>query len=145
KGLDNQGWKDSRAGVSFPDGRPVAPPVALVEVQGYCADAYRRGARLLDALGDPSAAAVYRARAEKMRTVIERSLWLDDARRYAFAIDGGGRKVNTIVSNLGHLLWSRVPSAERAAATARLLVGCGSYSGFGVRTLATGQPVYNPL
>jgi hypothetical protein len=40
---------------------------------------------------------------------------------------------------------SRVPNVERAAATARLLVGRASYSGFGVRTVASGQPVYNPL
>jgi glycogen debranching enzyme len=35
KGLENQGWKDSRDGVSFPDGRIAPTPIALVEVQGY--------------------------------------------------------------------------------------------------------------
>jgi glycogen debranching enzyme len=145
KGLDNQGWKDSRGGVSFPDGRPARPPIALVEVQGYCADAYGRGARVLEVLGDLDGARTYRARAEKMRALIERTMWLEDARRYAFAVDGDGRPLNTVVSNVGHLMWSRVPSDERAAATARLLVGRASSSGFGIRTLAAGQPVYNPL
>ena len=49
------------------------------------------------------------------------------------------------MSNLGHLLWSRVPSPERARHTTDLLLKRDSFSGFGVRTLAEGQPVYNPL
>jgi glycogen debranching enzyme len=144
-GLDNQGWKDSRAGVSFPDGRRAAPPIALCEVQGYCADAYRRGARVLEAVGDHERAAIYGARAQTMSELIEREMWLEDRGRYAFAVDGHGRPLDTVVSNLGHLLWSRAASPEHAASTARLLLSPASFSGFGVRTLAERQPVYNPL
>src|SRR5262249_54864678 len=71
QGLDNQGWKDSRAGVSFPDGRRAEPPIALCEVQGYCADAYARGARIFEALGDAELAATYAARAGKLRARIQ--------------------------------------------------------------------------
>jgi glycogen debranching enzyme len=145
RGLENQGWKDSRAGVSFPDGRPAASPIALCEVQGYCMDAYARGARLLRALGESDRAKAYEDRARRFRDLIEAELWLSDQGRYAFAIDGRGAKLPTVVSNVGHLLWSRVPSPERAAATATLLVSKPSLSSFGVRTLASGQPVYNPL
>ncbi len=144
-GLDNQGWKDSRNGVVFPDGRRAVPPIALVEVQGYCADAYRRGAALLEALGDDAAARLYAERGQKLAALIERELWLPEASRYAFAIDGEGMKLDTIVSNVGHLLWSNVVSPERAAQTARLLLDGRSFSGYGVRTLASGQPAYNPL
>ena len=144
-GLDNQGWKDSRAGVSFPDGRRAEPPIALVEVQGYCADAYRRGARVLDLLGEGELARTYEARARAFRDRVEREMWLPEEGRYAFAIDGQGRPLPTIVSNPGHLLWSRVPTLERARATAKVLLAPPSFSGFGVRTLARGQTVYNPL
>ncbi len=145
RGLDNQGWKDSRAGVSFPDGRRASPPIALAEVQGYCVDAYRRGAELLAVLGDDRSAALYRERAGAFAAVVERALWLDDAGRYAFAVDGAGRCLPTIVSNVGHLLWSRVPTHGRARATAELLLSPATLSAFGIRTLAAGQPVYNPL
>jgi glycogen debranching enzyme len=145
RGLDNQGWKDSRAGVSFPDGRPAEPPIALCEVQGYCVDAYRRGARIFAALGDAARAHTYAARADGMRALVNARMWLEDRGRYAFAIDGHGRALDTIVSNLGHLLWSRVATPERAAATARLLLSPASFSGYGIRTLASGQAVYNPL
>lgn len=145
RGLDNQGWKDSRAGVSFPDGRRAEPPIALAEVQGYCVDAYRRGAGLLDAMGESELAETYESRAKSLSLQVERSLWLPELGRYAFAIDGHGVPLPTIVSNIGHLLWSRVPPPERARASAELLVGPESLSAFGVRTLAAGQSVYNPL
>jgi glycogen debranching enzyme len=145
RGLDNQGWKDSRAGVSFPDAAVARPPIALCEVQGYCVDAYLRGARLLRHLGEAELASRYIDRGESLREKIEAEMWIDDERRYAFAIDGSGAKLPTIVSNVGHLLWSRVPRAKRAIATAQLLTDPRSFSGYGIRTLATGQPVYNPL
>jgi len=144
-GLQNQGWKDSRSGVPFPDGRPAEPPVALCEVQGYCADAYGRGARLLRALGDGDAADSYEARARSMAALVERTFWLADHDRYAYAIDAHGVVVPTVVSNLGHLLWSRAPSPDRARKIADLLVEPGSLSAFGIRTLAADQPAYNPL
>ena len=145
KGLENQGWKDSRAGVSFPDGRHADAPIALCEVQGYCADAYAKGAKLLATLGDPARAKLYADRATRLAALINEQMWLDDVGRYAFAIDGHGRPLDTVVSNLGHLLWSQVATPERARSTASLLVAPASYSGFGIRTLAEGQPVYNPL
>ena len=143
--LENQGWKDSRAGVSFPDGRRAEAPIALCEVQGYCADAYAKGATMLAVLGEHERAAKYAERAAQMCELINERMWLDDVGRYAFALDGKGRALDTVVSNLGHLLWSKVAPRERAITTAQLLVAQGSFSGFGIRTLAEGQPVYNPL
>jgi glycogen debranching enzyme len=144
-GLLNQGWKDSRAGVPFPDGRHAEPPIALCEVQGYCADAYARGARLFRALGDPERERTYEERARAMNALVERVFWLPESSRYAYAVDGRGSLVPTVVSNLGHLLWSRVPTPERARMVADLLVAPESLSAFGVRTLAAQQQVYNPL
>jgi len=145
RGLDNQGWKDSRAGVPYPDGRLAEPPIALCEVQGYCADAFMRGARMMSALGDEALARRYDERARAMVALVDHAFWLPEQRRYAYAIDGKGHALPTVVSNLGHLLWSRVPAADRAEATADLLVAPESLSHFGIRTLAAGQRAYNPL
>jgi glycogen debranching enzyme len=145
KGLENQGWKDSQAGVSFPDGRRASLPIALCEVQGYCADAYAKGAELLSIQNDHERAKTYRERATRLTTLINRDLWLEKEGRYAYAVDGDGRVLDTVVSNLGHLLWSKVAPRERAASTARLLTSGPSLSTFGIRTLASDQAVYNPL
>jgi glycogen debranching enzyme len=144
-GLQNQGWKDSRSGVSFPDGRRAEPPIALVEVQGYCADAYARGADVFRHLGDEVLGLVYEERAASMRELVNRAYWMPEAGRYAYAIDGRDRVLPTVVSNIGHLLWSRVAPPDRATATAHTLLASSSFSGYGIRTLASDQPVYNPL
>jgi glycogen debranching enzyme len=144
-GLQNQGWKDSGSGVSFPDGRRAEAPIALVEVQGYCADAYARGARIFKSLGEEELARTYEARAASMRELLNRAFWMAEANRYAYAIDGRDRVLPTVVSNIGHLLWSRVAPPDRATATGYTLLASSSFSGFGIRTLAADQPVYNPL
>jgi glycogen debranching enzyme len=51
-GLADQGWKDSWDGVPDAEGGPLAPPIALVEVQGYVIRALRRVARLLELDGE---------------------------------------------------------------------------------------------
>ncbi len=145
KGIENQCWKDSRAGVSSPDGRRAVAPVAVCEVQGYCIDAYRRGARLLAALGEKSLGDRYAKRASAMQGMFEERFWLPKKNRYAYAIDGEGEVLDTIVSNAGHLLWSGVVPPDRARAVADLLLSDASFSGFGIRTLSAGQAVYNPL
>ena len=144
-GLENQGWKDSRSGVSFPDGRRAETPIAVIEVQGYCVDAYDRGARIFQQLGEKDLAATYAERAACMRELVNRVFWMNEANRYAYAVDGRDRLLPTVVSNIGHLLWSRVAPPDRATATARTLMASSSFGGFGIRTLASDQPVYNPL
>ncbi len=145
RGLDNQGWKDSWDSVVDVDGTLAEPPVALCEVQGYCVDAYSRAARLLGALGEPALSATYAERGERLRERVEDELWLGAERRYAYAIDGRGRRLRTVVSNLGHLLWSRVPTEERARAVAEALMSPASFTTYGIRTLARGQAPFNPL
>jgi glycogen debranching enzyme len=145
RGLDNQGWKDSRDGVPFPDGRRAAPPIALVEVQGYVVDAYRHAGRLAAIMGEHEQAAAWTARVEPLRHEIERAFWSEELRYYALALDGAGRQVTSVTSNPGHLLWSRAAGSERAARVAEVLLSESMFSGWGVRTLAQNQPAYNPI
>ena len=53
--------------------------------------------------------------------------------------------VPTITSNPGHLLFCRALAGHRAARVIEVLLAEGLYSGWGIRTLARGQAVYNPL
>ncbi len=145
RGLDNQGWKDSRDGVPFPDGRRAVPPIALIEVQGYLVDAYRNGGRLAGVMGEHERAAAWTARVEPLRQRIEQVFWNEQTQFYALALDGSGRQVPTLTSNPGHLLWSRAVTPERAERIAEVLLGGNMFSGWGVRTLARGQAVYNPI
>jgi glycogen debranching enzyme len=142
--LDNQCWRDSDDGVVWPDGKRVEPPVATCELQGYAYDARVRTARLArEVWGDEQLAARLEREAAELKQRFNREWWLGD--RFAFALDGSKQPVATVVSNYGHLLWSGIVDDAKAKRLARLLVGDELFSGWGVRTLATGQPAFDPL
>jgi glycogen debranching enzyme len=48
-------------------------------------------------------------------------------------------------SNAGHALFSGIAKPERAARLVRTLMDPASFSGWGIRTLAAGEPRYNPM
>lgn len=145
RGLENQGWKDSRDGVPHLDGTPARPPIALVEVQGYCVDARRRMARLYRQLGRREDAARCAAAAQKLARRIDEAFWMESASTYAIALDGQKHQVMSVTSNPGHLLFSRAVPEAKARRVAKTLLSSDGYSGWGVRTLSRGQKAYNPL
>ncbi|HJU22981.1 MAG TPA: amylo-alpha-1,6-glucosidase, partial [Casimicrobiaceae bacterium] len=145
KGLENQGWKDSRDGVSFPDGTIAAPPIALVEVQGYSIAALEGMAAIYTALDRFDRATALQDRANELREALDRAFWMDDLGYHALALDGRDRRVPTIASNPGHLLACGAVAPDRAARMIETLLAGGMYSGYGIRTVARGQAVYNPL
>jgi glycogen debranching enzyme len=144
-GLSNQGWKDSGDSVFHADGRFPKGPIALVEVQGYAYAAFCSMERLAVRLGDAQAAQHWRRRAEDLRAAVERLFWMEDQGFYGIAIDGEGELCRVRASNPGHLLFCGLPSRERARRVAGELLSPEFSSGWGIRTLATGQARYNPM
>jgi glycogen debranching enzyme len=144
-GLANQGWKDSWDGVSYADGRLATTPIALAEVQAYVYAAYVARAELAAARGDATTATRCSAKAVALRDAFNRDFWLPDRGWFAVALDGEKRPVDSLASNVGHCLWSGIVDEERAAAVASQLLSRSMFSGWGLRTLATEMPRYNPL
>ena len=143
-GYENMVWKDAGDSMIHADGTPVKGPKALCELQGYVYDAWTRMAEVFDALGKPDRAQSLR---DKAATLFERfndAFWDDDAGFYAYMLDGQKRKVMTIASNPGHLLWSGIVPADRAAKVVARLMAPDMNSGWGIRTLSSGHPAYNP-
>ncbi len=145
RGLENQGWKDSRDGVSFPDGTRASGPIALVEVQGYAAAAWRGAATLARARGDLARAARWEGRVAPFVQRLDDAFWMPGVGFYALALDGEARQVGTLTSNPGHLLWSGAVSQARAERVRNRVLGPEFSSGWGIRTVGRGQVVYNPL
>jgi len=143
-GLSNQGWKDSEDSIFHTDGRFPKGPVALLEVQGYAYAAWTAMGELAATLGDPRRAE-WAGEAEKVRALVEDRFWMEDEGFYAIALDGDGEQCRSIGSNAGHLLFSGLPSAERAKRVTKRLLGAEFRSGWGVRTLATRQARFNPM
>jgi glycogen debranching enzyme len=143
-GLANQGWKDSWDGIVGEDGDPLSPPVALVEAQGYAVRAKRGVAGLLRGAGEGGRAAQLGEEADRLAAALDR-FWLPDRRCFAAALDGDKHPGRALASNQGHLLWAEAVDTERAAAISQALMGPGSYSGWGVRTLSAGERAFNPV
>jgi len=145
-GLDNQCWKDSWNSIVYPDGRLAPPPRATCEIQGYVYDAKARCARLAREVWDDEALAERLAReAADLKRRFNRDFWVDDREFFALALDGEKRRVDTLTSNIGHLLWSGIVNEDRAAPVIRHLTGPRLFSGWGVRTMAEGEGPYNPI
>ncbi|SCL27391.1 glycogen debranching N-terminal domain-containing protein [Micromonospora inyonensis] len=145
-GLENQCWKDSPTAISFRDGRLPSLPRATCELQGYAYDAKIRGARLArEFWHDPAYADRLEREAADLKERFNRDFWIADGEYYALALDGDGRQVDALSSNIGHLLWSGIVDESRAPKIAQHLLGPQLFSGWGVRTLAQGEGRYNPL
>ncbi|SJM46563.1 Glycogen debranching enzyme [Brevundimonas diminuta 3F5N] len=143
-GLSNQGWKDSEDSIFHADGRFPKGPVALLEVQGYAFAAWKALAEMGAVLGD-GRALEWAARSEALRALVEDRYWMEDEGFYAIALDGDGEQCRAVASNAGHLLFTGLPSHERARRVTRRMLTAEFRSGWGLRTLAKGQARYNPM
>ncbi len=145
-GLANQNWKDSAGAVCTAGGVQATGAVAVAEAQGYAYDALRRTAALAAGVwGDPEYAASLEERAAALRQRFADRFWLAAAEFPALALDGAGRQADALASDAGHLLWSGILDTDRARRTGRRLLEPDFFSGWGVRTLAAGQPAHHPL
>jgi len=143
--LRNHGWKDSANALSDPDGKPSALPAALVEAQAYVHGAKRGLADLYALDGDVERATRLRAEAEALAERFDRDFWMPDEACYAQALDGNKRQVAAVTSNAGHALWGGIARPDRAARLVERLMAPDMFSGWGIRTLSTTYPTYNPM
>jgi glycogen debranching enzyme len=147
RGLENQSWKDSSDSQRFHDGSLARTPIAPVEVQGYVYDAKLRTAEVArEVWRDRPLAERLEREAEELKRAFNERFWTD-ARGgyYVLALDGEKRQVDSLCSNIGHLLWSGIVPAERVDIVTDRLMGDELWSGWGVRTMSTGDAGYNPL
>lgn len=145
-GLENQCWKDSWNSILFADGELAPLPRATCELQGYAYDARLRAARLArEVWGDPEYAARLESEAAALKERFNRDFWIPERKFFALALDRDKKKVDSLTSNIGHLLWSGIADEDKAAECVRHLMGSELFSGWGVRTMGTEEGGYNPI
>jgi glycogen debranching enzyme len=145
-GLENQCWKDSWNSIVFADGTLAPMPRATCELQGYAYDAKQRCARLARELwNDPAMAERLTREAADLKRRFNTDFWIPERGFFALALDGKKRKVDSLTSNIGHLLWSGIVDEDKARACVDHLLGDGLFSGWGIRTMAEGEGAYNPI
>lgn len=143
-GLDNQAWKDSYDAIRHSNGEIADGPIAVVEVQGYKHAALLDLAFLRETLssGDPEP---LRYEAAQLRDRIHEYYWMEDESCFALALDGNKKRVGTVTSNAGHLLWTATAYEDVATKLAERLMEPDMFTGFGLRTMSSNNPGWNPL
>ena len=147
RGLENQSWKDSGDSQRFADGRFAKAPIAPAEVQGYVFDAKRRVSELArEVWRDRELSDRLNREAKELRDRFDEAFWIEErGGYYALALDREKDKVDSMCSNMGHLLWSGIVPPHRADAVVDALMGDALWSGWGVRTMSDQDAAYNPL
>jgi glycogen debranching enzyme len=145
KGTKNQGWKDSGNAILYEDGRPVPAPLATCELQGYWFAAQQLMAVMSWAMGERDNARAFWRSAMDLKERFNRDWWMDDVGFVALAMDADKRLARSITSNVGHCLASGIISDEHIPRVVGRLFAPDMFSGWGIRTLSSAHPSYNPL
>lgn len=144
-GLTVQSWKDSHDSMNHADGSPAAAPLAVAEVQGYAYAAFIAASDLFGLAGDRETANVYQDRAARLRDNFHTLFWLPDLNTYAMALDAEDRPLRVHSSDPGHLLWCGIVPDDIAPILVASLFQPECWTGWGLRTLGSGEKRYNPV
>jgi|GEM_PF-916818 len=143
-GLKNIGWKDSQYALRhiLQNGKLTDPlyPVAPAEVQSQVHQAWEAAARLF-----PEKANHYNAEADKLKQSFRMAFWLPNQEWNASALDVHGKPVASIASNGAQALWGDLLTPEQAQKIQHRALQPDLLSGWGIRTLSSAEPAFNPI
>ena len=139
-GLTVQSWKDSGNSMVDEYGHSARQPLAVAEVQGYAYAALQAAALLLTDRTE-----VLTARAKALQQAFHTQFWLPELATYAMALDADMKPLRVLSSDPGHLLWAGIVPEDIAPILVRTLLSDALWSGWGLRTLGSGEVAFNPV
>ena len=145
RGLVNQGWKDSGDCIVNRRGHLARGPIALCEVQAYVYAAKVRLAQIARMKKRIDLADRWEDEARDLKVRFNRDFWMEDQGYCALALDGDGNPVDSITSNPGHCLGLGILAPEKGFSVAERLRAPDMFNGWGIRTLSSLSPAYNPM
>jgi glycogen debranching enzyme len=144
-GYYNQSWKDAGDAIPEADGSLAPLPIATCELQGYAFDAKVRMAGVYDVLGRPKDARRLRREAKRLYERFNEEFWWEEEGTYYLGLNGRKEPIRSVASNAGHLLQSAIVPEHRAKRVVQRLMADDMWSGWGIRTLSSDHPAYNPF
>jgi len=94
---------------------------------------------------DETLAVKLEKQAAELKRRFNQDFWIPDRNFFALALDGQKRKVDSLCSNIGQLLWSGIVDDDKAPAVRDHLMSPKMFTGWGIRTMAEGEGGYNPI
>jgi glycogen debranching enzyme len=144
QGVKNQAWKDSGDAIVYEDGAQVQPPIATCEEQGFVYLAKLHMSEVLWWLGHKDEAKQLYHEASELKKRFNEAFWMEDEGFFAMGLDPQKRQIKSIGSNPGHCLATAIVDASLVSRTANRFVADDLYTGWGIRTLSSQHPAYNP-
>src|SRR5918997_6504543 len=144
QGVKHQAWKDSADAVVYEDGSQVEPPIATCEEQGFAYLAKLHMSEVLWWLDEKDAAKRLFREAEELKKRFNEAFWMEDEGFFALGLDAQKRQIKSITSNPGHCLATAIVDEGLVPRTALRFIADDLFSGWGVRTLSSKHPAYNP-
>jgi glycogen debranching enzyme len=145
RGLVNQGWKDSGDCIVDRQGKIATGAIALCEVQAYVYAAKIRMSELAKIRQENELATRWQQEAYSLKQHFNHDFWIADRDFIALALDGAGKQVDGISSNPGQCLQHGLLYPDKAKSVAERLRAPDMFSGWGIRTLSSQSPAYNPI
>ena len=143
-GNRNQGCKDSGDAIVYEDGSQVEPPISTCEEQAFVYAAKLHMSEMLWFMGDRDLARRLFHEASELKNRFNDRFWMPKEEFFALGLDAKRRQIRSISSNPGHLLACGIVHKDLAASVARRLLRDDMFSGWGVRTLSSKHPAYDP-
>jgi glycogen debranching enzyme len=144
QGVKHQGWKDSPDAIVYEDGSQVEPPVATCEEQGFAYLAKLHMSEVLWWFDEKDEAKRLFREAAELKKRFNKAFWMEDEGFFAMGLDSNKRQIKSIGSNPGHCLATAIVDEALVARTALRFIGDDLFSGWGVRTLSSEHPAFNP-
>jgi glycogen debranching enzyme len=141
----NQAWKDSGDAIVDADGRVQVPPLAVAEIQGYAYLALVEAHQILKKTQPEVDYSYFIKEADALKDRFNHYFWLPHTRFFAIALDKNRKPVASKASNIGHCLSSGIIREDRLEDVARGLMSEDLFSGWGIRTLSSDNPGYDPF
>lgn len=145
RGLANQGWKDSGDCIVNSKGQLATGAIALCEVQAYVYAAKLRLSEIARMKKRLDLSDRWQEEAKDLKRRFNQDFWIEEQDFCALALDGDGKPVDSISSNPGHCLNLGILSPEKAYSVAERLRAPDMFNGWGIRTLSSLSPAYNPM
>ena len=144
QGVKNQGWKDSGDAIVYEDGSQVNPPIATCEEQAFAFLAKLHLSEVLWWFDERELARRLYHEAQELKKRFNDSFWMEEEGFFAMALDPDKRQVKSIGSNAGHCLAAGIVHEDFVVQTAQRFMAEDLFTGWGIRTLSSQHPAYNP-
>jgi glycogen debranching enzyme len=145
QGVKNQSWKDSVDAMVYEDGAQVKAPIGTCEEQAFVYIGKIHMAELLWWFDEKEKAKRFHREAKELKKRFNDVFWMEDEGFFAMGLDGKNRLIRSISSNPGHCIAAGIVDESLIERTARRLMADDLFTGWGVRTLSSLHPAYNPF